>query len=93
MSQAELFPADAGYAWQYTHAPDDLLWMLAPIARSAAALLTSDQLYRVGECADLHGCGWLFYDTSRNRSRRWCSMDSCGNRAKAQRHYQRASMA
>ncbi|WP_372791860.1 CGNR zinc finger domain-containing protein [Paraconexibacter sp.] len=27
-------------------------------------------------------CGWAFYDVSRNRSRRWCSMEICGNRAK-----------
>ena len=31
------------------------------------------------------------YDTSRNHSRRWCSMESCGNRAKAKRHYRRMS--
>jgi predicted RNA-binding Zn ribbon-like protein len=30
-------------------------------------------------------CGWLFVDASRNRSRRWCDMSECGNRAKAQR--------
>jgi predicted RNA-binding Zn ribbon-like protein len=32
---------------------------------------------------------WL-YDTTRNSTRRWCSMTTCGNRAKAQRHYDRA---
>jgi predicted RNA-binding Zn ribbon-like protein len=32
-------------------------------------------------------CGWLFLDTSKNHTRRWCSMKSCGNRAKARRHY------
>lgn len=62
-------------------------WMLWPITRSAVALLTSKSVDRIGECADDRGCGWLFYDTTRNRSRRWCSMESCGNRAKAQRHY------
>jgi predicted RNA-binding Zn ribbon-like protein len=35
-------------------------------------------------------CGWLFMDDSKNGSRRWCSMRSCGNRAKAQRHYLRS---
>ncbi len=62
------------------------LW---PVVLSAAALLTSDDLGRVRQCAG-HPCGWLFVDTSRNHSRRWCSMGSCGNRAKARRHYQRA---
>ena len=28
-------------------------------------------------------CGWAFYDRSRNRSRTWCTMAICGNRAKA----------
>jgi predicted RNA-binding Zn ribbon-like protein len=32
-------------------------------------------------------CGWIFYDSSRSRRRRWCSMAICGNRAKARRHY------
>lgn len=62
---------------------DRVLW---PLARSAAELLTSNGLQRVSECAG-ETCGWLFYDTSRNHSRRWCDMKDCGNRAKARRHY------
>jgi predicted RNA-binding Zn ribbon-like protein len=31
-------------------------------------------------------CGWFFLDTSRGRRRRWCSMQTCGNRAKASRY-------
>jgi predicted RNA-binding Zn ribbon-like protein len=34
-------------------------------------------------------CGWAFYDHSRNRSGRWCSMSVCGGRAKARAHYLR----
>lgn len=34
-------------------------------------------------------CGWLFIDRSKNRSRAWCDMAVCGNRAKASRHYRR----
>lgn len=67
---------------------DRTLW---PIIQETANLLTSKEISRVGECADERGCGYLFYDTSRNHSRRWCSMENCGNRAKAQRHYQRKS--
>ncbi len=55
---------------------------------SAADLLTTAELALVGECAG-EGCSWLFLDTSRNRSRLWCSMEDCGNRAKARRHYAR----
>jgi predicted RNA-binding Zn ribbon-like protein len=36
-----------------------------------------------------HDCGWAFYDASRNRSGRWCSMAVCGGRAKARKHYHR----
>ncbi|MCC6188102.1 MAG: ABATE domain-containing protein [Anaerolineales bacterium] len=66
---------------------DGLLW---PIAYSAADLLATPQLLeRVGRCADDRGCGWLFLDMTKNRSRRWCDMQDCGNRAKARRHYAR----
>jgi predicted RNA-binding Zn ribbon-like protein len=34
-------------------------------------------------------CGWAFYDHSRNRTGRWCSMSVCGGRAKAKSHYRR----
>jgi predicted RNA-binding Zn ribbon-like protein len=75
-----------GFAWRWQgdgNALDQMLW---PVARSAAELLVSEDLARVKECADDRGCGWLFVDTSRNRSRRWCSMESCGNWAKVRRH-------
>ena len=66
-------------------AAEKILWTLA---HSAAQLLASPSLSRVKECGDPR-CGWLFLDTSRNQSRRWCSMDDCGNRNKARRHHQR----
>ena len=62
---------------------DYVIWH---IVRSASKLLTSDKLDRVKECED-DECGWLFIDESKNRSRRWCSMEDCGNRNKARRHY------
>ena len=78
-----------GFEWAWDksdRAFDQMLW---PILRETAELLTTQDITRVGQCADDRGCGYLFYDTSRNHSRRWCSMNSCGNRAKAKRHYQR----
>ena len=36
-----------------------------------------------------HDCGWAFYDHSRNRASRWCSMAVCGGREKARAHYRR----
>jgi predicted RNA-binding Zn ribbon-like protein len=80
-----------GFVW--TWQPNDISFdrTLWSIMRETANLLTSKEISRVGECADDRGCGYLFLDTSRNHSRRWCSMENCGNRAKAQRHYQRKS--
>jgi predicted RNA-binding Zn ribbon-like protein len=43
---------------------------------------------RLKVCSGEH-CGWAFYDHSRNRTGRWCSMSVCGSRAKAKRHYRR----
>ena len=56
------------------------------IAESAVALLVSDAMLRVKSCP---ACGWFFLDLSKNRSRRWCSMDACGSVAKARRYYRR----
>ena len=88
LSRARVVAQPEGFSWGWAAEPDDLDRMLWPVARSAAELLTSDALSRVRECAG-DGCGWLFLDTSRNRSRRWCDMRDCGNRAKVRRHYQR----
>ncbi len=63
-------------------------FVLDPVVRSAAKLLLSDEVGRIKKCAD-ESCGWLFIDGSKNRSRKWCDMKDCGNRAKARRHYQR----
>jgi predicted RNA-binding Zn ribbon-like protein len=62
--------------------------LLAPVAWSSADLLASDQARHVRRCADAE-CGWLFVDTTKNHSRRWCAMNDCGSHAKARRYYQR----
>jgi len=68
--------------------PDALDQVLWPVVRSAAELLTGDELPRVAQCAG-ELCGWLFLDTTRNRSRRWCDMADCGNLAKVRRFRRR----
>jgi len=78
-----------GFAWNWRGQETALDRMLWPVIHSAAELLTSAELNRVGQCADDRGCGYLFLDLSRNRSRRWCDIKDCGNRAKARRHYER----
>jgi len=78
-----------GYRWGWTGFPDEMESLLWPILRSVAELLVNhEKLERVRECAG-DTCGWLFVDTSKNHSRRWCDMRDCGNAAKARRHYQR----
>jgi predicted RNA-binding Zn ribbon-like protein len=69
--------------WNIAESLDDLLW---PIISSAAELLLSNELRQVKECP---GCGWLFLDTSKNQSRRWCSMNTCGARDKMRRYHKR----
>jgi predicted RNA-binding Zn ribbon-like protein len=86
IGRRKLRPGTNSFCWAWAEAPDGLDWMLWPIAYSAAEVLTSAQIERVKECDD-EGCDWLFLDVSRNRSRRWCDMKDCGNRAKARRHY------
>jgi predicted RNA-binding Zn ribbon-like protein len=89
LARSQIAPTDTGFIWQWAGDGDALDRPLWSIARSAADLLTSDDLQRVGQCADDRGCGWLFLDASRNHTRRWCDIRDCGNRAKAHRHYER----
>jgi predicted RNA-binding Zn ribbon-like protein len=88
MGRLSLVPQATGFAWRWPADSDAARRILWTVARSAADLLTSAHLGAVRECAGA-GCGWLFVDLSRNRSRRWCAMSDCGNREKARRHYQR----
>lgn len=74
---------------EWTGAAGGLQQVLFAVLTSAAELLAGDRLGRIRECASAN-CTWLFVDESRNRSRRWCDMSTCGNRVKARRHYQRA---
>ncbi len=84
-----LVRSDGDFEWGWPDYPEDRLdRVLWPIVRSAARLLTGGELARVRLC-DADDCGWLFVDASRNRSRRWCDMSECGNRAKARRFRQR----
>jgi predicted RNA-binding Zn ribbon-like protein len=77
------------YTLKFKNTGKTLDTMLPPILQSAVDILVSkNDLERIKQCEG-DPCGWLFFDTSRNRSRRWCSMADCGNRAKARRFYQK----
>ena len=62
--------------WFEPQRPEDLL---APVAHSAATLFSDVDRNRVRKCAQ---CVLHFYDTSKKGTRRWCSMQLCGNRLK-----------
>lgn len=84
----DLVRANGQFAWRVTEFEPSALHLVAPVLWSAADLLLTADLGRVRRCAN-HACLWLFIDGSKNGTRRWCDMASCGNRAKAHRHYLR----
>lgn len=67
----------------------EIRYVMRAVLFSAVELVVTDRSDRVRECPGPR-CGWLFVDDSPGGRRRWCSMASCGNRAKAQRHYRQA---
>lgn len=71
--------------WEWEN-PTMLHEVLAPVVWNAAQVLTSGDHTRLGHCP---GCEWIFLDSTRNRSRRWCDMEDCGSRDKALRYYHR----
>ena len=74
------------FEWSWDQGGAELDRVLWPVVLAAAELLTSGEPARLKLCGG-HDCSWLFLDQSKNRSRRWCSMQDCGNRVKAKRHY------
>ena len=82
LSRGKLVQGDGGFAWEWNDGRD-LARMLWPVAHAATGLLTSGDLDRLKLCA---GCYWLFLDASRNRSRRWCTMEVCGTQEKVRRY-------
>ena len=85
---AELKRARCGFDKRFQAAfrePAQLLW---PVAESACDLLCYADLALVKKCEN-PVCVLFFYDTTKNHSRRWCSMSVCGNRMKVAAHYQR----
>ena len=84
-AMVELVPGQGGLTVGHRHVGDPLKAALAGIAEPLVALVERGEADRLRICAN-DGCRWVFHDTSRTGRRRWCSMASCGNRAKAARH-------
>jgi predicted RNA-binding Zn ribbon-like protein len=83
--------AAAGPSGGASALPLDRPWW--PVAASAVDLLTRGPLDRIKQCPTDEGCSWLFVDATKNRSRRWCSMDDCGSGVKARRQTDRRRAA
>src|SRR5882724_5492356 len=79
-----LISTEKGFKLEWIGREASLDRMLWSIAHSAAEFLSKGDLPRLRECGGKE-CGWLFEDTSRNRSRQWCHMQDCGNLAKVRR--------
>ncbi len=81
---------DRGYRWVSPESAR-LDAFIPRLALAASELLTGPERARVRICeaTAMDGCGWLFLDTSKNGTRRWCEMATCGNKYKARRHYAR----
>ncbi len=82
-AQQQLRWEGAKLEWKLPQSPSPAtpFWLLA---LSAGPLVTSDQMQMLRECGN-DECRWLFLDTSKNHTRRWCDMKICGNRMKARR--------
>jgi predicted RNA-binding Zn ribbon-like protein len=89
LSRLRIGSREDGGRWEWEYAESGLDLPLWPIAQSAAELLISPNLARLRQCNG-QKCTWIFLDRSKNRSRRWCHMGFCGNRAKSQRRYGRS---
>ncbi len=84
-SVVELVLTDGALATRRRHLGDPLEDALAGLAGPLVGAIAAGETDRLRICAN-NGCRWVFEDTSRTGRRRWCSMASCGNRAKAARH-------
>ena len=81
----ELVPAPDGVSLDHRHQGDPVDGAMARLAESIARELIQGDNSRLRVCENTQ-CRWVFKDTSRTGKRKWCSMRSCGNRAKVARH-------
>ncbi|HKS05897.1 MAG TPA: CGNR zinc finger domain-containing protein, partial [Gemmatimonadaceae bacterium] len=79
---------DGRFEHAFVAAGDAFAGLLLPLVESATESLVRGDLDRVRTCANAQ-CARVFYDATKNGSRRWCTMGTCGNRAKAKRFRER----
>lgn len=83
-SHERVIHRDGVFLWTWDESPGAMDRILWPVLRSAVDLLTCADLGKLRQCKG-DECGWLFLDSSRNRSRSWCDMKDCGNLSKVRR--------
>jgi predicted RNA-binding Zn ribbon-like protein len=89
IARARLTPFQANFVWLWSPREGLVEAVLGPITLSALTMLAQADVSRIKQCSGEH-CGWLFFDTTKNKRRRWCEMQVCGNRAKQKAHRARA---
>jgi predicted RNA-binding Zn ribbon-like protein len=77
-----------GFAVELVSRAGGVTRALGEVAASFARLLAAGDPARIKICAN-RDCGWVMYDESRNRTRRWCESTGCGNLIKVRRYRQR----
>lgn len=86
LSGARLARSDGAWRWH-----DERTTLSTPrhrIARALVELLGRDDLAKLHQCEDAK-CGWVYFDTSPRRNRRWCAASGCGDRNRARAYYTR----
>jgi len=73
-------------SWRVLRQPEATTWdgVIGDILLSFTTLLTNGKPSRIRRCSN-RSCTWIFYDDSRNRTRRWCDPRHCGNLIKVRR--------
>lgn len=77
-----------GFKTKFQSEYSEPIQLLGPVAESACDLISNSDSSLISKCEN-QTCMLYFYDTSKNHSRRWCSMNLCGNRMKVAAHYNR----
>ncbi len=90
--RTRLVKTQQGFARRFDPDLNEPTQLLVPIAQSAADLLCGGDCSRVKQCLNPN-CGAFFYDTSKNRGRRWCTARTCGNRMRVSAYYDRQKAA
>jgi len=90
LGSLELFNIDGDFSLEVCCQPDLASPIIWPIVISAAQLLTSPEMARIGICQDEDGCGYFFHDTSKNHSKKYCG-PNCATRAKVRRFREKKS--